>query len=131
MTAHSSSAPSNTGTVSDSVGGTFSNDTAAPPDNTDTRTSAKANVNPNLNTSGGEGGDISAGYDNNVPTEQGEETGEGGGRKGLLGRVKEALKPKAGSIGRADNDDLTVSSAAAVKPEGWRYKQANKDLNRE
>jgi hypothetical protein len=84
-----------------------------------------------LNTSGGEGGDVSAGYDNNVPTEQGEETGEGGGKKGLLGKVKEAFKPKAGTIGRADNDDLTASSAAAVKPEGGRHEQANRDLNRE
>jgi hypothetical protein len=57
--------------------------------------------------------------------------GEGGGRKGLLGKLKEALKPKAGSIGKADKDDLTASSAAAVKPEGWRHEQANRDLNRE
>jgi hypothetical protein len=48
-----------------------------------------------------------------------------------LGKLKEALKPKAGSIGKADNDDLTASSAAAVKPEGWRHEQANRDLNRE
>jgi len=126
---------SSTGVASDSVGGTFSNDSAAPSSDPSSNGNTKVNINPNLNNDDGEGGNISAGYDNNVPTDQGEGTGEGesgsGGKKGILGKVKEAFKPKPGSIGRTENEDLTAGGAAAVRPDGGRHEQANTDLNRE
>jgi len=82
----------------------------------------KIPINPNATTS--------EGFHDNV----GNDVKEEGGRKksgGLLDKVKEVFKHKGGSSGQTENEHFTAGDAAAVKPEGERHEQANKDLNRE
>ncbi len=85
-----------TNTPPSQVGGTFSNTTSS--DSTDAP--ARAPINPNNNPAGTFENDSnapSAGYDNNVDNNVGEE--EGGKKRGLMGKVKDAFVPKSGELG--------------------------------
>jgi hypothetical protein len=105
------------------VGGTFSNTTSS--DNTDTP--ARAPINPNNNPAGTFDNDSNApraGYDNNVDSNI--DGGEGGKKKGLMSKVKDAFVPKPGSIGRDDGlvsfflSPVLFSNLWFVESLGWR-----------